>query len=143
MRKERRHLNILAKRGMDATITIIAGISCPCLASRDGNYNPQFHDDYPAIENCSGSGLISRVKTTTEVKSDFTNDQETIPIYMKSEEMEEIGRRNKIDVIMFGAVKMSDYSKFDLSLVKEHSDYITFQSTNYKFCLSSWDFGEN
>lgn len=131
MTKENRHLKMLAKRGYDATITKITGDSCPCLASRDGEYNAIWHDDYPLAEDCEGSGIINRTKTTTNIKSHFTNDQESLSYYLNSEDKEVIGRRDRIDLIMFGAVKTSDYSKFDLSTLDEQSDYITYNSINY------------
>lgn len=141
MTKERRHLNMLAKRGYSAVINVISGDSCPCLASRDGEYNAIWHDDHPSAEDCEGSGIISRTKTQTNIKSIFLNNQEALSYYLDSETKEVIGRRDDIDLIMFGAVKTSDYSKFDLTTLNEQSDYITYNSNNYsvkdRFLLSS------
>lgn len=64
----------MAKYGTDAVYKLTTGTVCPCMSSRDSNkpaYSPEWHRLNPTAAACNGTGLISRVVTSTNVKAFF------------------------------------------------------------------------
>lgn len=129
-------LNNCANRGQSATIYNRTGTQCPCWDWRGKGYNPQYHADYPAAEECSGTGLISSTTTETDVKAFFYHvglvGLTSLPENIKAV----IGDRVDADLIMFGTAKTEDNSLFDLTDMEtvstKREDYITYDSVDYR-----------
>jgi len=126
---------ILLNDGTACTVTTITGTTCPCMTYRPGSgssYSPQYHLDYPAAENCNGTGLISRTTTTVNAKGlfytmAFISNKEKID----KERLQEIGELNNDDLFIHGLVNTSTGVMIDLTALTEQRDYITFNSINY------------
>jgi len=125
--------NALAKA---ATISVITGTVCPCkAASRDGiSYSKQWHRDNPAPgdEACSGTLLIDRTTTVTNIKAVFYAVDlggNTLPRNLQA--LAAIGEIQKDDLFMIGTYDVDNNAYYDLSDANWDNDFITYNSTKY------------
>ena len=137
MTNEQRINRTIYKNGHSATVTVVAGDVCPCMIFEDANnpsYSREWHRLNPTADDCSGTGLINTSSNDTNIKAMF------YPVALKvqslnldKESLDKIlGEMQNDDLIMYGAVDISDLSTFDLSILSEYHDKILYR-TNYYF----------
>jgi len=129
-----RHLADVARYAPSATITVITGTTCPCMASRDSS-NPSYSADWHRVNSsaaaCNGTGLISRTTTVTTVHAFFhpvSAVRDDIP--RLAEKLSEIGELDEKDYMMFSPVK-SDGTAFSMSGMAERKDKVTYDGKDY------------
>ena len=133
--KERYCLSLL-RAGRAASVTRTTGTTCPCMTWRDPNnpqYSAEYHRQYPDAEDCKGTGVISGTATTVNIKANFFNPRTaTSTIILAAEIQESIGELQNDDLIMMGAVQVSDASFYDMSDIDANTDYVTIGSRKYR-----------
>jgi len=131
--KQNRLIRHLAKHGIAATaIQNTGGTQCGCMTFRPGvaNYSAEWHELNPTEPTCN-NGYLNDTETQTEILALFQTDLQSVTTLTNENLKETIGELTKDDLVMFGQIKSSDYTFFDISGFVESRDYITFNSNNY------------
>jgi len=117
----------LARYGTTASMEVVTGTACPCIAGR-GAYSPEWHRLNPAAASCAGTGLISRTTTTTSIKAMFYEAGFARDEIRRNFSQEIIGQVKDTDVFMIGTANASTGAQVTLSADAN----ITIGSNKYK-----------
>ena len=119
--------SVLARYGTTATMEVVAGTACLCMAGR-GAYSPEWHRLNPTAASCAGTGLISRATTTASIKAMFYEAGIAGDEIRKNFSAEIIGQVKDTDLFMIGTLNASTGAQVILS----QDANITIGSQKYK-----------
>ncbi|HPR89775.1 MAG TPA: hypothetical protein PL181_17320 [bacterium] len=117
----------LARYGVTASMETVSGTACPCVSGR-GAYSPEWHRLNPAASSCAGTGLISRVTTTTSIKAMFYEAGIAGDEIRKNFSQEIIGQVKDTDIFLIGTLNASTGAQVTLAADAN----ITVGSSKYK-----------
>jgi hypothetical protein len=122
-----RTIKFILRMGEDATITSITGTVCPCT-QRNGNYNPQYHADFPTAQNCNGTKLISRTVSVVNFKAIFYPAGLMGITGWPGDTKEVIGTLKETDTLMY--IPVANFDTLDISVYKD-ADFVTYNSREF------------
>jgi len=126
-------MSFLLRQGEAATITSITGTVCPCDTVGVTGYNPQYHIDFPLVEDCKGNRIIDTTTVEVSIKAKFypagVVGMHDLPEDFKTA----IGEKQEDHMLMYGQCNASTGAYVSVSGYSEDNDYITYNSIEYRF----------
>lgn len=136
MTNRERILQTIYRYGVPATVSILSGgTACPCLTSRDSanpTYSADWHRRNPTSADCHGTGVINSTTTAITIKTMPMSVSALAGTVRPDGKEVEIGKIDIGDMVLYGAVKISDASHYDFSVLSESNE---IKLNSQKYCV--------
>ena len=124
---KQRTIDFVLRMGESAELTSITGTTCPCT-TKNGNYNPQYHVDFPLVQNCNGTRLINRTVTKLSLTAIFYTAGLMGITGWPADIKSVIGTLRETDILMY--IPVYDGDTMDITGYTDE-DFITYDSKDY------------
>ena len=133
MSRQDRFMDKIRQHGASAVLSVYTGTRCPCVLSGGNNaVSEEWHRLNPSAKYCSGTGLITRTTTATNVKGFFFQIGAINTLGLPEIAKTAVGELSREDLIMVGTWNDDNDVYMDLSSYIERRTSMVYDSIQYQ-----------